>query len=95
MKPLRWLWTKAKGLGWIYWNVLVGAFGKPGKFLDRKGSTPARKRMWRLLMTGVFAVKLPFVLCLSLLACTAVAVLGPVIWVGLFGYGGLREIWRS
>lgn len=99
MKPPRWLHRlgeKCRAPARIYWNLSMAAMGASvGKFLDRKATSPARKRRWRIALSAVLLVNAA-VLLLPLAGLWALlAVLVPLFLGFTYIYGHLVEIWRD
>lgn len=99
VKVPRWLSAlgrRARGPLWIWWNLARAALGhQVGKFADRSRTTPARRLMWRLLLTAVLAVKAPVMLLLACVVAALVAAGVPTVLLGAYLWGSAAEIWRE
>lgn len=99
MKAPLWLASlgrRARAPLWIWWNLAVAALGaRVGHFADRRATTPARRLMWRVLLTVVLLAKLPVVACLLFLAAVVLGAAVPPILLCTYSWGNFREIWRD
>jgi hypothetical protein len=99
VKAPRWLVAlgrRARAPLWIWWNLATAALGQRiGHFADRRATTPARRLVWRLLLTLVLLVKAPAMFALALLLAALLAIGVPTGLLGTYLYGSLREIWRD
>jgi hypothetical protein len=99
MKVPRWLQALGRRVRaplWIWWNLATAALGaRVGHFADRRGTSPARRLAWRVLLTMVLLVKAPAMFVLALLLAVLLALGVPTGLLGTYLYGSLREIWRD
>ena len=99
MKVPRWLSALGRRVRaplWIWWNLATAALGhRVGHFADRRGTTPARRLAWRVLLTLVLLVKAPAMFVLASVVAVLLALALPTGLLGTYLYGSLREIWRG
>jgi hypothetical protein len=99
MKAPRWLAALGRRVRaplWIWWNLATAALGqRVGHFADRRGTTPARRLAWRVLLTLVLLAKAPAMFALALLVAVMLAMAVPTGLLGTYLYGSLCEIWRD
>lgn len=99
MKAPRWLSALGRRVRaplWIWWNLAQAALGaRVGHFADRQRTTPARRLMWRVLLTVVLLVKLAPIACALAAGVVVLGLAAPPVLLWTYAWGNLREIWRS
>jgi hypothetical protein len=99
MKVPRWLQALGRRVRaplWILWNLATAALGaRVGHFADRRGTSPARRIMWRVLLTVVLLAKLAPIFCALVAGVVVLGVAAPPLLLCTYAWGNLREIWRG
>lgn len=93
---LTWLGRKVRGPLWLWWNLTKAAIGgRVHQFADRVRTEPARRLMWRVLLSLVLLVKLPLIAAGLVAVAVVLGLAVPPVLLCTYAWGSLREIWRD